>query len=54
MYPIQIPDLIPPNLESNALSWKTFPSLAAAQEFLLTSKVALGKTLDEGLAELVD
>ncbi len=53
MYPIQIPDLIPPNLESNALSWKTFPSLAAAQEYLLTSKVALGKTLDEGLAELL-
>ena len=34
MYPIQIPDLVPPGVESDALSWKTFPSLVEAREFL--------------------
>lgn len=29
-YPIQIPDLMPQNMETKALSWKCFPSLAEA------------------------
>ncbi len=39
MFPVQIPDLVPPNLESNALSWKTFPSLDAARDSLLARPI---------------
>lgn len=34
MYPIQIPDLIPAATETLALSWKCFPSLTQAWDFL--------------------
>ena len=34
MYTVQIPDLVPTGIESNALSWKTYPSLDAAREAL--------------------
>jgi len=37
IFPIQIPDQIPANLETNALSWKTFDSLLTAKEWLLNS-----------------
>ncbi len=33
-YPIHIPDLIPPNLETQTLSWKRFSSLPEASSFL--------------------
>lgn len=36
-YPVQIPDVQKPGIESNALSWKTFPSLNAAKAWLLES-----------------
>ena len=39
MFPVQIPDLVAPNLESNALSWKTFPSLDAARDSLLARPI---------------
>lgn len=39
MYPIQIPDIIPAATETYALSWKVFPSLTVAGEFLLTRKL---------------
>lgn len=36
-FPVQIPDVQKPGIESNALSWKTFPSLLAARDWLLKS-----------------
>lgn len=33
-YPIHIPDLVPPNLETQTLSWKCFASLTEAAAFL--------------------
>lgn len=36
VYPVQVPDLVPPNVESNALSWKTFASLEDARAWLLS------------------
>jgi HAD superfamily hydrolase (TIGR01509 family) len=35
MFTVQIPDLIRPGIESNALSWKTFASLGAAMDWLM-------------------
>ncbi|GEM_PF-240305 len=37
IFPIQIPDQIPANMETNALSWKTFDSLTTAKDWLLSS-----------------
>ena len=34
MYPVQIPDQVPAATETYALSWKVFPSLGVAAEFL--------------------
>lgn len=34
MYPVQIPDQVPAATETYALSWKVFPSLSVAAEFL--------------------
>lgn len=38
-FPVQIPDVQRPGIESNALSWKTFPSLDAAREWLMASEL---------------
>lgn len=34
MYTVQIPDLVPPGIESNALAWRTFASLQEAREMI--------------------
>lgn len=39
MFPIQIPDVQKPNIESNALSWKTFGSLLEARDWLMQQSI---------------
>ena len=39
LFTVQIPDVQRPNVESNALSWRTFPSLNAAGEALIQEKI---------------
>lgn len=39
LFTVQIPDVQRPNVESNALSWRTFPSLNAAGEALIREKI---------------